>query len=132
MIGAILGFFSGPFTQIIKEIAETKRTIVNAQTEKERLENQEKLKMLERRADVLIAESRGSNVNSHIRAYGLTLPVAIVLWKIFVWDKALGQWTGGHTDALDPRLWEVIMIVLGFYFIYETAATVSRIWKRGG
>lgn len=131
MLSMIFGFLSGPLSAIIKEIAETKRASLNAQTERERLENQEKLKALEARRDVLIAESRVSPINAHMRAYGLALPVSIVLWKIFVWDKALGQWTGGHTDALDPKLWEVIMIVLGFYFLYETAATVSRIWKRG-
>ncbi len=34
-------------------------------------------------------------------------------------DKALGQWTQGRTDALSPELWQVVMVVVGFYFLYE-------------
>jgi hypothetical protein len=53
--------------------------------------------------------------------------VSILIGKVLVWDKALGQWTGGRTDALDPNLWQVVMVVLGFYFLSET---VSRVLKR--
>jgi hypothetical protein len=46
-----------------------------------------------------------------------------------IWDKALGDWTGGHTDALDPNLWQVIMATVGFYFLYEGAVNTARILK---
>lgn len=51
--------------------------------------------------------------------------VVIVLAKIFVYDKALGQWTGGHTDALGPELWSVIKTVLVAYFGGRTVEKVA-------
>jgi hypothetical protein len=49
--------------------------------------------------------------------------------KLYVYDKALGQWTGGHTDALDPNLWTVVTATIGFYFLYEGAINATRIFK---
>ena len=99
-----------------------------ATTDTERVAAEERIKTLESRRDVLVAES-GSRLNALMRA-AIATPVAIILWKIFVFDKALGQWTGGTTDALSPELWHVVMIVIGFYFLTETALAVTRIARR--
>ena len=77
---------------------------------------------------MLVAES-GNRVNVWMRA-ALAMPVAILLWKVFVFDKAFGQWTFGTTDALSPELWQVVMIVIGFYFLADAASTVTRLVKR--
>ena len=101
-----------------------------AKTDKERIAADERIKALQARRDLLIAEA-GNRVNSWMRA-ALAMPVAIILWKVFVYDKALGQWTHGTTEALSPELWQVVMIVIGFYFLADAASTVTRIVKRNG
>jgi hypothetical protein len=99
-----------------------------AKSDKEKIAADERIKTLQARRDVLIAEA-GNRVNGWMRA-ALAMPVAIILWKVFVYDKALGQWTQGTTDALSPELWHVVMIVIGFYFLADAASTVTRIVKR--
>lgn len=56
--------------------------------------------------------------------------VIVLLAKLLVYDKALGQWTGGHTDALSPEMWEVIRAVIYAYFGGRTIEKVARIFKR--
>ena len=62
-----------------------------------------------------------------------------MLLKIFLWDKVIGSFVGCSqaakgtcgmftTDALDPNLWQVVMVVLGFYFLADTSQAVSRIF----
>lgn len=99
-----------------------------AKTDTQKIAADERIKALQARRDVLVAEA-GNRVNAVVRA-ALALPVAIILWKVFVYDKALGQWTHGSTDALSPELWQVVMIVIGFYFLADAASTVTRIVKR--
>ena len=67
----------------------------------------------------------GDRINRLVRAL-LALPVAILLWKVLVWDKALGQWTGGSTDPLSAELWQVVAVVVGFYFVTDAAARIFR------
>ena len=43
-----------------------------------------------------------------------------------IWDKVLGGLTGGTTDPLSPELWRVVMVVIGFYFLYEATRAVVR------
>jgi Holin of 3TMs, for gene-transfer release len=101
-----------------------------AKTDKQKIAADERIKALQARRDVLVAEA-ASRINSWMRS-ALALPVAIILWKVFVYDKALGQWTHGTTDALSPELWQVVTIVIGFYFLADVASTVTRIVKRKG
>lgn len=101
-----------------------------AKSDKERIAADERIKALQAKRDVLVAES-GTRVNGWMRA-ALASPVAIILWKVLVYDKALGQWTHGSTDELSPELWQVVMIVIGFYFLADAASTVTRIVKGKG
>jgi len=101
-----------------------------AKSDKEKIAADERIKTLQARRDVLIAEA-GNRVNGWMRA-ALAMPVAIILWKVFVYDKALGQWTHGTTDALSPELWHVVMIVIGFYFLTDAASRVTWLIKRRG
>jgi hypothetical protein len=95
-----------------------------AKTDKEKIAADERIKTLQARRDVLVAEA-GNRVNGWMRA-ALAMPVAIILWKVFVYDKAIGQWTRGTTDALSPELWQVVMIVIGFYFLAAAALDSVR------
>jgi hypothetical protein len=125
MIGTILGWLN-PIERIVTEIAKARIAAQNAQTDQARIAAEERAAALERRRDVMVAEAPLTRINAYLRA-SIGLWVSILIGKVLVWDKALGQWTGGRTDALDPNLWQVVMVVLGFYFLSET---VSRVLKR--
>lgn len=51
--------------------------------------------------------------------------VIILLAKVLLYDKAFGQWTGGHTDGLDAHLWSVVQTVLIAYFGARSAEKVA-------
>lgn len=125
----ILLGLADPVQKITTAIIKARADALNATTEQDRIASQEAVATLQARRDVLIAEAGVSRANIIVRAL-LAGPVIIILWKLFVWDKAMGQWTSGHTDGLSPELWHVIMVVIGFYFLYEGAIGVSRIIKR--
>lgn len=110
---------------IVKQIAAAYEARENAKTDQERIAADERIKALEARRDVLVAEGR-SPVNAIIRAM-FALPVAIYYGKLFLWDKVLG-W--GATDGLSPELSNIAMIVIGFYFVTDTATRITRIIKR--
>ena len=120
---AIFKFFD-PIAKITDKIVELQIKKADAKTEQERIAAGERISELQSKRDVLVAES-GRPINQWIRA-ALTFPIIVILWKVFIFDKALGQWTGWRTDALSSELWYVVMIVLGFYFLDNT---ISR-WKR--
>jgi len=70
----------------------------------------------------MIAEA-GRPWNGLLRAFIAIGPAAFV-FKVFMWDKVLGSWTHGSTDALDANLWLVVQTVLGFYFLSEISYRV--------
>jgi hypothetical protein len=127
-ISILLGLID-PIEKITEAIIKARADAENAQTAQEKIAADERVATLQARRDVLIKEAGVSRLNIIMRA-GVALAVNIIIWKLLVWDKALGQWTHGHTDDLSPELWHVIMVVIGFYFLYEGAIGVSRIIKR--
>lgn len=146
ILGAVSGIsnaisgISGVISTLTTKIADAKIAAINAKTEDERIAADERVKSLEAQRDVLVkaiesraglqqAEAGVSKANIYMRSL-IAAPVAVVLWKIFVFDKALGQWTGWRTDPLSPELWNVIMVVIGFYFLYEGAVGITRLIKR--
>lgn len=122
-IGSILN----PIASIANKIADAKVELAKAQTDKERVAAQERVETLQARRDVMVAEGGGPYgwINATMRGL-LALGPTILLLKIFVYDKAFGQWTNGTTDALDPNLWQVVTIVLGFYFLDNIVARFKR------
>lgn len=56
--------------------------------------------------------------------------IIILMAKILLYDKAFGDWTGGHTDGLDPYLWNVVNVVIASYFGSVAVERVARIFKR--
>lgn len=121
--------FSDAITNISKSIADARIAAINAKTAEDKIAADEHVKTLEARRDVMIAEAGVSKANMYTRTF-IAAPIAILLWKIFVWDKALGQWTNGRTDVLSPELWQVISVVIGFYFLYEGAVGITRLIKQ--
>ena len=110
-----------PISRIAGKIADARIASIHASTDKERVEQEERVKALEARRDVLKAES-DSRVNGMIRAL-LAAPIVVFLWKVIIWDKVLAL---GTTDDLSENLWYVTMMVLGFYYVHWTVGRLKR------
>lgn len=142
-IGSLLGLIPsalGTIDGITKAISNERIAATNAKTEQDRIAAQERAAALSAKRDLMIAEASRSNVNAGMRVF-LALGPAIILSKLFVWDKAIGPFFGcvGKdtddwcnlfvTDPLDANMWTVITAVIGFYFLYEGAVGIARIVK---
>jgi len=127
-VGAILGFAKSllsPLEHIFNKIETTKVQLAQADNEDERIRLTAKLGALQTKAQMLATESRYTRMNVYIRSAAASGPIFLVT-KIMVWDKALGQWTHGHTDALSSHQWYIIYMVYGLYFLHEIAGTWNK------
>lgn len=126
MLSLILGFLAkigiGTIATKIAAAYEAKQT---AQTDQAKIAADQRIRTLEARRDVMIAEGHFP-INAAIRAL-IAVGPALYLSRIFIIDKVFGL---GATDNLSPELWNVVTYVLGFYFLVEGAATVTRIIRR--
>lgn len=82
-------------------------------------------------AAVVIAE-QGNWVTRSIRPmFGLA--AGILIWKILVWDLALGEWTHGSTDKLSTQafwlLTTIVIAYMGGRSAENIAAKIAGIWK---
>lgn len=104
--------------QITSKIGDLKVAQINAATEQERIKVGEQIAELEAKRAVLVAQASSPYgwITQTIQGL-LGLAVVILMWKLVVWDKALGTWTGGHTDPLGSDIWDFVKIVVGFYFV---------------
>ena len=122
MLAMIFGFLAKiGIGSIATKIADAYQAKQNAQTDREKIAADERIKMLEARRDVMVAEGN-TPINAIIRAL-FALPVAIYYGKLFLWDKVLA-W--GATDPLSPDLQWTARIVIGFYFLYEGVKVIKR------
>ena len=106
---------------IASRIADAYEAKQKATTDKEKIAADERIKTLEAKRDVLVAEAK-SPINALIRVL-FALPPAVYLAKIFVYDKVLG-W--GVTDPLSDELEQIVWIVLSFYFLAEITGRFAR------
>lgn len=140
LLQLIPGLFS-TVNGITNAISNERLKLIEAKTDQQKIASQERINSLQAKRDVMIAESGSSKVNAVMRAC-LAAPVAIVLGKIYIWDKVIGSIAGCsgilgqavecsiyNTDKLDPNLWNVITATIAFYFLYEGAVNVTRIAK---
>jgi hypothetical protein len=111
----------GGVATITESIREIRKDALDAKNTSERIALEDKVAVLENRRAVLVAEAKG-NWNVVFRAF-LAVPFAVFVWKVIVYDKVMGL---GSTDDLSPDLWNLMMVVYGFYFVYETAALFRR------
>lgn len=127
LIFGFLGALINPLAGIVGKIADAKVELAKAQTDQERIHAQERIDALQARRDVMIAEAGGGFgwINATMRGL-LALGPTVFLLKVFIWDKVLQSVTHGSTDSLDPNLWNVVMVVLGFYFLTNIVATFKR------
>ena len=93
---------------------------INADTDQEKVEIDERIKTLEAQRDVLIADSVHSNLDLTMRTI-LAAGPAFILLKIFMVDKVFDL-----TTTLSPELWNVIMVTVGFYFLHNTVVGTAK------
>lgn len=127
LLGLIPSAFS-TINSITSAISNAKIAAINATTDQERIAAEAEVETLQARRDVLIADAAQSHVDIYIRSL-IAIGPAVYLTKIFIWDKVLNAWTNGSTDLLDPHLWNVVMVVLGFYFLATASISISKILK---
>jgi hypothetical protein len=122
MLATILSWVTGGgVSSITGAIRDMRKDALDAGNTERRIELESTIAVMENRRAVLVAEAKG-NWNVFFRMF-LAFPFAVFLWKVVIWDKVLG-W--GVTDDLSPDLWNLMMIVFGFFFVYETAALFKR------
>jgi hypothetical protein len=124
----ISGLF-GSINGITSAIANERIAAITAKTDAERIAAQERVNSLTLQRDVLVADAAHSKLDLYIRSL-IALGPASYLIKIFLWDKVLASWTNGTTDRIDANLWNVVMVVLGFYFVAATTTTVAQMFAR--
>jgi hypothetical protein len=106
-----------PIAKIGQAIADERVALAKAQTDKERIDSEERIRVLEARADVLKADASRSSLDMFVRA-GFALPFIVYNAKLVLWDKVLAF---GSTDPLSSDLAKVEMVVIGFYFLHSIA-----------
>lgn len=74
-------------------------------------------------AQVIIAEQ--GHWLTRLPRPAIALAVVVLIWKLLVYDKALGQWTAGHTDPLGADIWSVVKVIIIAYFGGRTAEKVA-------
>ncbi len=130
LLTSLPSFFSGLFGSInslTAAISNEKIAAITATTDAERIHSQERVAQLQQQRDVLIADAQHSKLDLYMRSLIAFGPATYIL-KIFLWDKVFAAWTNGSTDPIDPNLWQVVMVILGFYFVSATTTTVARIF----
>jgi divalent metal cation (Fe/Co/Zn/Cd) transporter len=126
---AIPGLLSGLFgtiNGITNAISNEKIAQLTTMTQQEQIASNERISALQQRRDVLIADAAHGSLDIWIRS-GIAIGPAMYLFKIFAIDKVFGFLFHTSTDPLDPNLWNVVMVVLGFYFLSETSTRITRI-----
>lgn len=125
---SILSLVIGAVPAIIRELAQARVQLANAETEKEKVEAQERIKALEAKRDVLIAESN-TPWNNIFRA-SILFPISLYLSWTIAWDKIACKWFFDSgvctTDPLASWQMQILMIVIGYLFVTD----VTKILKR--
>lgn len=119
LLGFGLKVIPGLFTTIngiTTAISNEKIKSIEAKTDQDRIAADERVHTLEAQRDVLLAGYGQSKAQIYIQTF-IGAAVAFTVAKLLVWDKALGDWTHGHTDPLGDDLRWVLMSTIGFYFL---------------
>lgn len=122
MLNLLFTVIPGLFTTIngiTTAISNERIKKIQAKTDEERIAADENIKTLEARRDVLLNAQDRSKLDIYGRSI-IGYSVGFFLSKIFIWDKALGSWTGGHTDPLSPELGWVVSATVAFYLVTTT------------
>ena len=124
-LGLLLPGIFTTINGITNAISNEKIALLKATTDQERIASQERINTLEAKRTAMLVDSQHSSLDMWVRA-GLSIGPATYITKIFLWDKVLKM---GVTDPVTPDQWQVLMAVVGFYFLYSGAVSVARIFR---
>ena len=110
-----------PISAITREIGRTRVELEKEKNTERRIELEGEVAALNAQQSVLIHTQQ--YFLNRLARFLLTVPIIVILWKLFIWDKVLG-W--GVTDPLGADLWDVLKIVMGGYFV---TLAIDR-WRR--
>lgn len=116
MLALLFGLVD-PISRIAGKIADARIAMANAETDRDKIAADERIKTLEAKRDLLLSES-GSRVNSWVRV-SFAAPFIAYNAKLVIWDKMLEL---GSTDPLSNELFQVEIACIGFYFLYDIAS----------
>lgn len=122
--------FGNNVTNAIRDLQLSK---VNAKSEKEKAEIQERIDQLNAIASLQSVEATAtSRVNSLGRLIMFGVPASVAFWKFVVYDNVIGAFVGCNfkgahlvdgcktfgTPDFSPNVWYIIMMVCGFYLLH--------------
>lgn len=124
MLNAILSFLGilpkalGTIDNITNAIANEKIAGMQATTQQAQIASTERVASLEAQRDAFIAETQKSKLPIYTQTALAAGPV-FILNKIFFYDET---GFGTTTIPINSPLWQVIMVVVGFYFLHSMAS----------
>jgi hypothetical protein len=134
MIFSILSLIPDAFKTvngITAAISNERLKNIQATTDRQKIETEERIKHLEAIRDVRLTKVESPLTALMMFLYGVG--PAFILTKIYVWDKVIGSFAGCAgvngklqgcetflTDPLDPNLWWVVTAQIAFYFLAKT------------
>ena len=130
MIGTILSILTGGGFKTIQSIAsemqQTKRAIALAENDADKVELEERSKILQTQLEVKERAQATFGAATLMRA-GFALPFMAYLWKLIVYDKII---MGGlaSTDALGQNEADLMKLIVSFYFLSEIGLTTYKAW----
>jgi len=129
MMAWLLSFLSGPLLNSLVNAYKAKLDAGNTRDAKAVelavAEIQGEIAARHAAKEIIIAE-QGRLITALPRPL-IALAFIIFIWKVIVWDKVLGF---GTTDALDPKMWDAMTIVLTAYFGGRTIEKVAQVFGR--
>lgn len=136
MLGLLFNFLGGPLlSKIVGGIVDSYKAKLDAQNTTEahaidlaKKEIEGEIQQRETEASI-IRQEQGWWVTALPRPI-MGLAASVLVTKLFVWDLALGEWTGGSTDKLSPQAWWLLTTIVIAYFGGRTIEKVARIFKR--
>ena len=125
MITQIIGWITGgALDRIGGHLKDAYLAKQKAQTYEQKLEADLTIRQLEARQSVLIAE-QSNWITRWIRP-AIAFPFVAYLWKVVLWDKVFGL---GSTDPLSTDLAEIMMVMIGAYFLTRPIEKVLKRWN---
>ncbi len=132
MLSGFLGAIGGSLARagigtIIQQLQAARMARIAAESDDQKRYWDYRIEGLTGRLELMKEESGHREValaRTYMRAF-IALPIGLYTGKILVWDKVLAL---GTTDDLSPDLWQVVKIVIVFYF----GAEGLMLWRNGG
>lgn len=117
ILGWVLKLFGGGFFDFLKNMYVAKLQAGNDQDRivADMVAREAELQKVqaEAQAKIIVAE-QGNWITRSIRPL-MALPVVVLVWKLLIWDLALGEWTGGSTDRLSEQAFWLVTTIVAAY-----------------